>query len=41
VTYNFNHLVGVEGEIGGTLGISQDLPFGTINGSVKTPNLVS
>ncbi|HZR24238.1 MAG TPA: outer membrane beta-barrel protein [Vicinamibacterales bacterium] len=41
VTYNFNHLVGVEGEIGGTLGLSQDLQFGTINGSVKTPNLVS
>jgi opacity protein-like surface antigen len=41
VTFNFNRFVGVEGEAGGTLGISQDLRFGAINGSVKTPNLVS
>jgi hypothetical protein len=41
LTYNFNQIVGVEGEAGGTLGISQNLQFGGGIGSVKTPNLVN
>lgn len=41
LAYNINRFVGFEGEIGGTLGISQDLRFGTLNGSVKTPNIVN
>jgi outer membrane protein with beta-barrel domain len=39
--YNFSRFVGVEGEAGGTLGISQDLQFGTLTNSVKTPNIVN
>jgi len=41
VTYNVNQLVGVEGEVGGTLGVSQDLRFGGITSNVRTPNLLS
>jgi outer membrane protein with beta-barrel domain len=40
-TYNFTRVVGVEGEAGGTLGISQDLQFGALTNSVKTPNIVN
>jgi hypothetical protein len=41
VTYNINRFVGVEGEVSGALGITQDLalPFGTSN--LKTPNLLN
>ena len=28
LTYNVNRIVGIEGEVGGTLGIAQDLQFG-------------
>ena len=41
VTYTVNRLVGVEGEVGGTLGVSQDLTFGGISSNAKTPNLLS
>jgi hypothetical protein len=41
VVYNITPWVGVEGEIGGTLGISQTLDFGAISGSVKTPNMAT
>jgi len=39
VTYNINRFVGIEGEVGGTLGIAQDLQFGgsTIT-STRTPD---
>ena len=39
VTYNVNRFVGIEGEVGGTLGISQDLQFGgsAITGT-RTPD---
>jgi hypothetical protein len=43
VTYNVNRLVGIEGEVAGSLGVSQSLTFG--NGSlttkIKTPNILS
>ena len=41
VAYNINRVVGVEGELGGTLGISQDLAFGGVTGSRKSPNLLN
>jgi opacity protein-like surface antigen len=41
VTYNFNRIVGIEGEVGGTIGISQTLQFGTLAGSIKTPNMAN
>lgn len=36
--YNFNRLVGVEGEVGGTLGMTQTLAFGESSSKQKTPN---
>jgi hypothetical protein len=41
VTYNFNRVVGVEGEVGGTLGVTQDLKAGGFTDSVKTPNIIN
>ncbi len=41
VAYNFNRVVGIESEIGGTLGISQTLQFGGLDGSIKTPNMAN
>jgi hypothetical protein len=41
LTYNVTPWFGIEGEAGGTLGISQKLQFGTTNGSVKTPNIAT
>lgn len=38
LTYNINQYVGVEGEVGGTLGISQNLALGGLTSSYKTPN---
>jgi hypothetical protein len=37
-TYNIARYVGVEGEVGGTLGITQNLAFGGVTSSQKTPN---
>jgi hypothetical protein len=41
VAYNFNPFIGVEGEVGGSAGIAQDLelPSGTSN--LKTPNTLN
>ena len=41
LTYNVNSIVGIEGEVGGALGLSQNLQFGALNGSIKTPNMVN
>jgi hypothetical protein len=41
LTYNINRIVGIEGEVGGTLGVSQDLQFGSGTSNQKTPNLLN
>ncbi len=41
VTYNINRVVGIEGEVGGTVGIAQDLAFGGTTANLKTPNTLS
>ena len=42
VAYNLSRFVGVEGEVGGTLGVSQDLQFANVTApDVKTPNLLN
>jgi hypothetical protein len=41
VAVNFNRYVGVEGEVSGALGISQDLQFGGLTGNVKTPDILN
>src|SRR6476660_7568227 len=41
VAVNFNRYVGVEGEVSGALGISQDLQFGGLTSSVKTPDILN
>jgi hypothetical protein len=38
LTYNINRYVGVEGEMGGTLGVTQNLAFGGSTNNLKTPN---
>jgi len=38
ITYNLNRIVGIEGEVGGTLGIAQDLKFGGIPRNAKAPD---
>jgi opacity protein-like surface antigen len=40
VAYNFNRVLGVEGEVGSSIGISQDLSFGYPN-DIRTPDMVS
>lgn len=40
LTYNVNRFVGVEGEVGGTLGVTQDLQFAGLTSSQKTPNML-
>ena len=40
VAYNINRFVGIEGEIGSSLGISQSLDFGYSN-SVRTPDMLT
>jgi hypothetical protein len=39
-TYNINRYVGVEGEVGETLGITQNLALGGVTSSQKTPNML-
>jgi len=39
ITFNINRYVGIEGEVGGSLGISQDLQFQGLTSDIKTPNL--
>ena len=41
VAYNFNRFVGVEGEVSGALGISQDLQFGGLTSNTRSPNLLN
>lgn len=41
VTVNFNKYVGVEGEVSGALGVSQDLQFASATSNLKTPNLLN
>lgn len=41
LTLNINRYVGIEGEVSGALGISQDLQFGGLTSDVKSPNLLS
>jgi len=38
LAYNVNRIVGIEGEVGGTLGISQNLQFGGLTSNQKGPN---
>lgn len=41
VAYKINRMVGVEGQVGGTLGITQDLQFGGLTSSERTPNMLA
>jgi hypothetical protein len=41
LTVNFNRFVGVEGEVSGSLGISQDLLYAGRTSNLKTPNLLN
>ena len=38
LTYNVNRVVGIEGEVGGTLGVSQNLQFGAVTSKTKAPD---
>jgi hypothetical protein len=41
LTYNINRIVGVEGEVVSSLGISQDLRFGGLSANRKSPNTLA
>src|SRR5262245_2812639 len=41
VAVNFNRFVGVEGEVSGALGISQDLQVGGLTSNLKTPDILN
>jgi len=41
VTYNINRIVGVEGEVSGSLGISQNLDFANTTMNAKSPNTLN
>jgi opacity protein-like surface antigen len=41
VAFNINRYVGVEGEVSGSLGVSQDLQFTGQTSNLKTPNLLN
>jgi hypothetical protein len=41
LTYNINRVVGVEGEFGSSIGISQNLTDGGFRGTQKTPNTLT
>jgi opacity protein-like surface antigen len=41
VAVNFNRYVGVEGEVSGALGISQDLQFGGLTNNTRTPDILN
>jgi len=38
---NFNRYIGVEGEVSGAIGVSQDLPFDGVIGSQRSPHLLN
>jgi hypothetical protein len=41
VAYNVSRWVGVEGEVGGTLGISQNLAFAPSSANIRTPDMLT
>ena len=41
VEINFNRYVGVEGEVSGALGVTQDLQFSRSTSNTKTPNMLN
>lgn len=41
VEVNFNRYVGIEGEVSGAIGVSQDLQLGGRTSNLKTPNLLN
>jgi len=41
LTVSINRYVGLEGEVAGGIGLSQDLQFGGLSSDVKTPNLLN
>src|SRR4029077_1739841 len=41
MTYNINRVVGIEGEVGGSVGVAQDLAFGGSTAHLKTPNTLT
>lgn len=41
VAYNVTRVLGIEGEVGGTLGITQDLAMGGLTRSSKTPDTLN
>lgn len=41
VEINFNRYIGVEGEVSGAVGVTQDLQFGGQTSSLKSPNLLN
>jgi hypothetical protein len=41
LAFNINRYIGIEGEVSGALGISQDLQFGGLTSDVRSPNLLN
>jgi opacity protein-like surface antigen len=41
LTYNINRIIGVEGEVLGSLGVAQDLHVGGLTTNLKSPNTVA
>jgi hypothetical protein len=41
LAYNINHIVGIEGEVSGTLGVAQNLQFGGLTVNQKGPDQVN
>lgn len=41
VTYSVNRVIGIEGEVAGSVGIAQDLAVGASTLNAKTPNMLS
>jgi len=41
VTFNVNHFVGIEGELGSMIATASDLQFGDLNKDTKAPNMLS
>src|SRR5947209_9826418 len=41
VAINFNPYVGIEGEVSGALGVTQDLQLTSVTSNLRTPNLLN
>lgn len=41
ITFNINRVVGLEGEVSGSLGLKQDLQFGGLSSNVRSPHLLN